>query len=223
MNVKLISITQSMINDRTTNLPSAESLIAYTARVSNPAGQMNDETAPRLLAYLIKNKHWSPFEMVSFTVEIQTSRAIAAQILRHRSFSFQEFSQRYAEATSTYHYPARRQDKKNRQNSIDDLPSETLSWFEEAQSQVDALAMDLYNEALDKGIAKEQARFLLPLSTATTLYMSGTARSWIHYLQLRTDPGTQLEHRQIAEEIKLIFCSQFPATSEALGWCRNIA
>lgn len=218
MNVKLISITQSMINDRTTNLPSAESLIAYTARVSNPAGQMNDETAPRLLAYLIKNKHWSPFEMVSFTVEIQTSRAIAAQILRHRSFSFQEFSQRYAEATSTYHYPARRQDKKNRQNSIDDLPSETLSWFEEAQSQVDALAMDLYNEALDKGIAKEQARFLLPLSTATTLYMSGTARSWIHYIQLRADAATQLEHREIAEGCKAIFVAQFPCTSEALGW-----
>lgn len=223
MNVKLISITKSMINDRTTNLSSAEALIAYTARVSNPSGQMNDETAPRLLAYLIKNKHWSPFEMVSMTVEIHTSRAIAQQILRHRSFSFQEFSQRYATATEVCRYEARRQDSKNRQNSIDDMSADDRDWFQQAQDEVEVLARKHYGEALQRGIAKEQARFLLPLSTATTLYMSGTARSWIHYLQLRTDPSTQLEHRQIAEEIKLIFCQQFPATSEALGWCRNIA
>lgn len=212
-----------MINDRTTNLSSAEALIAYTARVSNPSGQMNDETAPRLLAYLIKNKHWSPFEMVSMTVEIHTSRAIAQQILRHRSFSFQEFSQRYATATEVCRYEARRQDSKNRQNSIDDMSADDRDWFQQAQDEVEVLARKHYGEALQRGIAKEQARFLLPLSTATTLYMSGTARSWIHYLQLRTDPSTQLEHRQIAEEIKLIFCQQFPATSEALGWCRNIA
>lgn len=218
MNVKLISITQSMINDRTTNLPSAESLIAYSARVSNPAGQMNDETAPKLLAYLIKHKHWSPFELVSMTVEIKTSRAIAQQILRHRSFSFQEFSQRYATATEFETYPARRQDVKNRQNSIDDMSEADKGWFEYAQRTIQNHSADLYDLALAKGIAKEQARFLLPLSTATTLYMAGTARSWIHYLQLRTEPGTQLEHREIAEGIKAIFAEQFPSTSEALDW-----
>lgn len=195
-----------------------EPLIAYTARVSNPAGQMNNETTPKLLAYLIKNKHWSPFEMVSMTVEIKTSRAIAQQILRHRSFSFQEFSQRYAKATEFEIYPARRQDVKNRQNSIDDMSEADKGWFEYAQRTIQNHSVDLYDLALAKGIAKEQARFLLPLGTATTLYMSGTARSWIHYLQLRTEPGTQLEHREIAEDIKTIFCGQFPSTSEALGW-----
>jgi thymidylate synthase (FAD) len=196
----------------------SEDFIAYVARVSNPSNQNNQQTAPKLLKYLIENKHWSPFEMVSMTVEIKTSRAIAQQILRHRSFSFQEFSQRYAQATDFVTYPARRQDVKNRQNSIDDMSSEDRLWFTVAQDTVQTLTNDLYNEALSRGIAKEQARFLLPLSTATTLYMSGTVRSWIHYIQLRADSATQLEHRQIAEEIKLVFCEQFPSTSEALGW-----
>lgn len=218
MNVKLISITKPMIDAPMTKVLTAESLIAYTARVSNPQGQMNDETSSRLLAYLIKNKHWSPFEMVSMTVEISTSRAIAQQILRHRSFSFQEFSQRYAKATEIVEYPARRQDVKNRQNSIDDLMQADKDWFRDAQKEVANLSMSKYDEALARGIAKEQARFLLPVATATTIYMSGTVRSWIHYIQLRADSATQLEHRQIAEEIKAVFCQQFPHTAEALGW-----
>jgi len=221
--VRLISITKPMIDAQMTKVSTAESLIAYTARVSNPAGQMNDETAPKLLAYLIKNKHWSPFEMVSMTVEINTSRAIAAQILRHRSFSFQELSQRYSTGVDAIKpefitYPARRQDMKNRQNSIDDMDVEDKRWFHNAQERIQTAANDVYNEALSRGIAKEQARFLLLLSTATKLYMSGTARSWIHYIQLRTDKATQLEHREIAEGCKAIFVEQFPCTSEALGW-----
>lgn len=218
MNVRLISITAPAINEKLTKISGAEGLIAYTARVSNPSGQMNDETAPKLLAYLIKNKHWSPFEMVSMTVEISTSRGIAQQILRHRSFSFQEFSQRYAQATDFVTYQARRQDVKNRQNSIDDMSIEDNDWFYDAQTAVQTTCSGLYEEALRRGVAKEQARFLLPLSTATKLYMSGTARSWIHYIQLRADPATQLEHREIAEGCKVIFAQQFPCTSEALGW-----
>ena len=218
MNVRLISITAPTINEGLTKINGAEGLIAYTARVSNPAGQMNDETAPKLLAYLIKNKHWSPFEMVSMTVEINTSRGIAQQILRHRSFSFQEFSQRYAQATEIVEYPARRQDVKNRQNSIDDLMQADKDWFLAAQKEIATASLTKYDEALARGIAKEQARFLLPIGTATRLYMSGTARSWIHYIQLRADPATQLEHREIAEGCKAIFVSQFPCTSEALGW-----
>lgn len=229
MSVRLISITKPYCRicsdapdlcsaHQHGNTGSAEHLIAYTARVSNPFGQMNDETKPRLLAYLIKNKHWSPFEMVSMTVEINTSRGIAQQILRHRSFSFQEFSQRYAQATEIVEYPARRQDIKNRQNSIDDLMQSDKDWFQDAQRVVALLSLSKYDEALARGIAKEQARFLLPIGTATRLYMSGTARSWIHYIQLRTDPATQLEHREIAEGCKAIFVQQFPCTSEALGW-----
>lgn len=196
----------------------AEQLIAHAARVSNPANQDNWATADKLLGYLIKNKHWSPFEMVSMTVEITTSRAIAAQILRHRSFSFQEFSQRYAEATEFITYDARRQDNKNRQNSIDDLPDGVKDWFLTEQKRLQKRCLELYNTALEYNVAKEQARFLLPLSTKTKLYMAGSARSWIHYIQLRTEPGTQLEHREIALEIKDIFKGQFPATAEALEW-----
>lgn len=218
MNVRLISITAPTINEGLTKINGAEGLIAYTARVSNPAGQMNDETAPKLLAYLIKNKHWSPFEMVSMTVEINTSRGIAQQILRHRSFSFQEFSQRYAQATEIVEYPARRQDVKNRQNSIDDLMQADKDWFLAAQKEIATASLTKYDEALARGIAKEQARFLLPIGTATRLYMSGTARSWIHYIQLRADSATQLEHREIAEGCKAIFVQQFPCTSEALEW-----
>ena len=215
-NVRLVSVTQSDINDRATNLASAESLIAYTARVSNPQGQMNNETAPKLLAYLIKNKHWSPFEMVSMCVEIHTSRAVAQQILRHRSFSFQEFSLRYAKATEILEYPARRQDVHNRQNSIDDLTQADKDWFAEAQKEVATRSLTLYDEALARGIAKEQARFLLPLATATTLYVSGTARSWITYFLVRMEKVTQLEHREIAKECFGVFSTQFPITTEVL-------
>lgn len=207
-----------LISSTTGNERDGEDLIAFTARVSNPANQMNQETAPRLLKYLIKNKHWSPFEMVHMTVEIETSRAIAAQILRHRSFSFQEFSQRYAQATEFLTYEARSQDPKNRQNSVDNLDEATREWFRAAQNALHRYCEGLYFAALEKGIAKEQARFLLPLGTKTKLYMCGSARSWIHYIQLRTEAGTQLEHREIAEGCKKIFCDLFPATAEALEW-----
>lgn len=216
MNVKLIAITKPVaeeIKDITT-----EELTAYIARVSNPDNQMNTETAPRLLGYCIKNSHWSVFEHASFTVEIKTSRAIAAQILRHRSAVFQEFSQRYAKSTEFEVYPARRQDQKNRQNSIDDLDQEVKEWFEAVQDGINKNAMNYYQQALDKGIAKEQARFLLPLSTATTIYMTNNVRNWIHYIDLRTANGTQKEHKDIAEAIKTIFCEQFPAIAKAKGW-----
>jgi thymidylate synthase (FAD) len=149
------------------------------------------------------------------TVEITTSRAIAAQILRHRSFVFQEFSQRYSVATNFETYPARRQDNKNRQNSTDDMDDETRQWFIDVQDYINSETSTLYNQALEKGIAKEQARFLLPLSTQTTLYMTGNIRNWIHYIDLRTANGTQLEHAEIAKEIKNIFINQFPSIAEA--------
>lgn len=156
--------------------------------------------------------------MADMIVEIETSRAIAAQILRHRSFVFQEFSQRYAEAQTTEVYVARRQDTKNRQNSIDDMSSEIKGWFDIAQENVYVNSFTLYHEALEMGIAKEQARFLLPLATTTRLYMKGNLRSWITYLDLRCGNGTQLEHQEIADEIKKIFCEQFPIIAKAKGW-----
>ena len=211
--VRLISLTNSHVE----GIGSAEELIAYVARVSNPNNQMNTVSAPKLMRYLIKNKHWSPFELVHMTVEIKTSRAIAQQILRHRSFSFQEFSQRYAKATDFVRYKARRQDVKNRQNSIDDMDEATQNWFNSAQSLIEKWSTEKYEEALNKGIAKEQARFLLPLSTATTLYMSGSVRSWIHYMQLRMEPGTQLEHREIAADIFDIFANNFPNIVAAMN------
>lgn len=205
MNVRLISIT-----------PDAEKTMMYCARVSNPANQDSQNT--KLLDYCIKNNHWSIFEMANMVVEIETSRAIAAQILRHRSFSFQEFSQRYAAASDCQFYNARRQDSKNRQNSIDDMSKEDRDWFLSAQLDIWSRANDLYKQALDKGIAKEQARFLLPLSTTTKLYMNGTVRSWIHYLDLRCANGTQLEHKEIADAIKKVFCEQLPIIAKAKGW-----
>lgn len=204
MSAKLIWVT-----------PEAEKVIMYCARVSS---NNQESTDPRLLSYCIKQGHWSVFEQASMCVEIQTSRAISAQILRHKSFQFQEFSQRYQEVTQFETYKARRQDKKNRQNSIDDLDQATLDWFEDAQSMVQMLSEDLYRQALDKGIAKEQARFLLPMAASTKLYMTGSIRSWIHYLQLRTANGTQQEHIDIAKEIQSIFIKELPIISQALGW-----
>lgn len=204
MEVKLVSVT-----------PEAERVVMYCARVSSP-NQSNDN--PKLLSYCIKHGHWSIFEQASMTVEIQTSRAISAQILRHRSFSFQEFSQRYSAVLGFETYEARRQDSKNRQNSIDDMSEEDKEWFRATQIEVQEQCERLYNHALKRGIAKEQARFLLPMSSSTKLYMTGNIRSWIHYLQLRTGNGTQLEHQVIAKEIQRIFLEQFPIISEALGW-----
>ena len=212
MNVKLISVTEPYVE----GLKTAEDLICYCARVSNPSNQLNTETAPRLLAYLIKHRHWSPLEMASMTIEIKTSRAIAAQILRHRSFSFQEFSQRYSTAAELEDIEWRMQGKTNRQVGdqevdLSEVPAELVK---QAQSK----CLETYNFLIEKGIAKECARMILPLNTSTTLYMSGTIRSWVHYLDLRTKEDTQKEHRDIALGVLSIFKEQFPNVSASLGW-----
>ena len=210
MNVKLISLTQP--HDDNMN---CEDLIAYCARVSNPSNQNNTATAPNLLKYLIKHKHWSPFEMASMTVEIKTSRAIAAQILRHRSFSFQEFSQRYSVAQELEEIQLRKQAEKNRQSSTDEF---TDGFFLAKVREHLGRSVSLYNEAIKMGVAKESARLLLPLTTETTMYMSGTIRSWVHYIDLRSQEDTQKEHRDIAEGCRDIFVEHFPNISIALGW-----
>lgn len=212
--VKLISVSKG-IDDAFENAD-GEEIISYVARVSNPNNQANFETAPKLLGYLIKHKHWSPFEHAFMTLEINTSRGIAAQILRHRSFVFQEFSQRYAETDSFIKYKARRQDLKNRQNSIDDMSQDDLCWFSNIQDDIWSYSERLYKEALKRGVAKEQARFLLPLNTKTTMYMTGSVRSWITYFMVRLDKTTQLEHREIALECFKIFSTQYPKIKEAL-------
>ena len=209
MNVKLVSVT-----------PEAEKLMGYVARVSNPKNQDNPKVSG-LLGYCIKHGHWSVFEQAHMTLEIETTRGLAAQILRHRSFTYQEFSQRYADSTQlgTIPLPAlRRQDTKNRQNSTDDLepPLKTkyyarmLKHFEEATN--------IYEEMLADGVAKECARFVLPLATPTKLYMTGSVRSWVHYIELRSGHGTQKEHMDIANECKAIFTEQFPVVAKALDW-----
>lgn len=200
-----------------TDCNTAGDLIAYTARVSNPANQNNTKTAPRLLKYLIKENHWSPFEMVHMTLEIKTTRDIARQILRHRSFSFQEFSQRYAEATGFEAREARLQDEKNRQNSIEVEDSELNEWWQMQQKKVQGQADLAYRDALSKGIAKEQARALLPEGlTQSTLYMAGSLRSWIHYCDLRRGNGTQKEHIEIADKCWDIIGIHFPDIVKAL-------
>jgi len=209
-NARLISVT-----------PDAEEQIVYMARVSNPKNQDNMDTAPRLVRYLIKHKHWSPFEMASMQVEINTTRAIAAQVLRHRSFSYQEFSQRYSAVGDlpTIGIPhLRSQDLKNKQASHDDLDPEVKRHIENEIANLYANANDLYEYALSKGVAKECARSILPLGTPTRMYMSGSIRSWIHYIQIRAGIETQLEHRLIAEDCKRIFVEQFPNIAEALEW-----
>jgi thymidylate synthase (FAD) len=195
--------------------PDAERLIVRMARVSNPANQDNDATAPRLLRYLIKHRHWSPFEMASLCVEIETERDIAAQILRHRSFGFQEFSTRYSVTNQAKPPHLRRQDTENRQNSHDDInPAAQAAWGSVLGDHLDQ-AYKLYQQMLDGGVARETARRILPLCTPTTLFMHGTLRSWLHYLQVRTGPETQLEHRLIAEACQEIFAEQFPVIAEA--------
>lgn len=191
--------------------PNAEELIAYMARVSNPANQNNTETSQRLIRYLIEHKHWSPFEMVNMCVEINTTRSIAAQILRHRSFSFQEFSQRYAEVTDKAVVPElRRQDTKNRQNSIDDIDEDKKKFFNAKIQHLYSECYNVYQDLLDAGIAKECAREVLPLATPTRLYMNGTIRSWIHYCQLRCANGTQEEHRIIATGVYKLLQEHLP-------------
>ena len=210
MQVKLISVT-----------PDAEKTMGYVARVSNPNNQENPKVAG-LLSYCIKHQHWSVFEQAHMTLEIETTRGLAAQILRHRSFTYQEFSQRYADSSLLAEniplFDLRSQDHKNRQNSIDDADPFTKQQFEILIQKHFAEAMDLYKNMLDKGIAKECARFVLPLATPTRLYMTGSVRSWIHYIELRSAHGTQKEHMDIANECKCIFAGQFPIVAEALGW-----
>ncbi len=207
--VKLISVT-----------PDAEKHIAYVARVSNPKNQ-NNENFAGLLKYCIKHGHWSIFEQSFMTLEIETTRGIAAQILRHRSFTYQEFSQRYADSNllGEIELPElRRQDTKNRQNSIDDLDPEVVEKLNKQMNTLFSSALSLYNQMLEKGIAKECARFVLPLATPTRIYMTGSARSWIHYINLRSGHGTQKEHMDIANECKSIFVEQFPSVAEAMEW-----
>jgi len=209
MNVKLISIT-----------PDAEQMMAYIARVSNPSNQDNEKYAG-LLKYCINHNHWSVFEQSSMTLEIETTRAIAAQILRHRSFTFQEFSQRYAASTALgdIELPElRKQDLKNRQNSTDDLDPEIVETLNRQMITLFSSAKALYTQMLEDGVAKECARMVLPLCTPTRIYMTGSCRSWIHYINLRSAHGTQKEHMDIAEACKKVFTEQFPSVSEALEW-----
>ena len=207
MNVSLITVT-----------PDAEKHIAYCARVSNPKNQDNESIAG-LLKYCIKHQHWSIFEQAFMTLQIETTRGLAAQILRHRSFTYQEFSQRYAESTALgdIELPElRRQDDKNRQNSIDDLDPKVVDKLNRQMNTLFSSAYSLYNQMLEAGVAKECARFVLPLATPTKLYMSGTVRSWLHYIELRTGHGTQKEHMEIANECKSIFSEQFPTIASAM-------
>ena len=210
MNVKLVTVT-----------PKAEETMGYVARVSNPKNQDNPKVAG-LLGYCIKHGHWSVFEQAHMTVEIETTRGLAAQILRHRSFTYQEFSQRYADSSMLSKVipmqELRRQDDKNRQNSIDDLDPFVVQDFELKMQRHFVEGMKIYKEMLDAGVAKECARFVLPLATPTKLYMTGSVRSWIHYINLRSAHGTQKEHMQIAENCRAIFNEQFPIVAEALGW-----
>ena len=210
MTVKLISIT-----------PDAEKTMAYVARVSNPNNQDN-ENYSGLLKYCIKHNHWSVFEQSFMTLEIETTRGLAAQILRHRSFTYQEFSQRYADSSLLSEKIAlpklRKQDLKNRQNSTDDLDPHLVQQLEVKMQSHFTAGMKLYKEMLDCGVAKECARFVLPLATPTRLYMTGSCRSWVHYINLRSAHGTQKEHMDIAEECRKVFTEQFPAVSEALEW-----
>jgi thymidylate synthase (FAD) len=201
--------------------PDAEQTMAYIARVSNPANQ-DSENYAGLLRYCIKHNHWSVFEQSSMSLEIETTRGIAAQILRHRSFTFQEFSQRYADSSLLSDYipvpDLRRQDTKNRQNSIDDLSEDMKQDLWLKINDHFQGSMELYKELLDKGVAKECARFVLPLATPTRIYMTGSCRSWIHYINLRSANGTQKEHMDIALECKKVFTKQFPTVAEALEW-----
>ena len=207
--IKLVSVT-----------PDAEQHMAYVARVSNPKNQGNEKFAG-LLKYCIQHGHWSVFEQAFMTVEINTTRGLAAQILRHRSFTYQEFSQRYADSNllGDIELPElRRQDDKNRQNSIDDLDPEMVEKFNRQMNTLFSSAFGLYNQMLKAGVAKECARFVLPLATPTRIYMTGSCRSWIHYINLRSAHGTQKEHMDLVENVRKVFKEQFPTVSEALGW-----
>jgi thymidylate synthase (FAD) len=218
MNVKLVSYSQPSGEFRQLGIEDAQELIAYCARVSNPAGQLNTETSEKLIRYLVKHKHWSPLEMVSACIEIETTRDIARQILRHRSFSFQEFSQRYADPTKDLDFvlrEARLQDTKNRQNSIEVDDPALSAWWDAKQKFIIETVKQTYAEAIERGIAKEQARAILPEgNTVSRLYMNGTLRSWIHFIELRSANGTQLEHQEVAVACAKVIAEIFPLTTD---------
>ena len=219
MKVTLVSYSKPVLE----GLDTTTDLVAFCARVSNPSNQINSDTAEKLIKYLIKHQHWSPLEMATMCLEIETTRDIARQILRHRSFSFQEFSQRYADPVKELEFvtrQARLQDPKNRQNSISDGVDVMIQYeWDHRQRELIDLVKIHYNWAINNGIAKEQARAVLPEGlTKTRLYMNGTLRSWIHYIELRSANGTQKEHMELAEDIRAIFIEQFPIISEALEW-----
>ncbi len=215
MSARLVALSKPVID----GVHTADELIAYVCRVSNPTNQLNAATSEKLIKYCIDHEHWSVFETASMTIEVETTRAIAAQLLRHRSFCFQEFSQRYAVVeTDIEPQEARAPDPKNRQASHDTLPEAVKAWWDEEQRRVYKDVAELYVRALEKGIAKECARHVLPLSTPTKLYVTGNVRSFIHYINLRTANGTQKEHADVARAIKAVFVGQFPAVSKALGW-----
>lgn len=215
MKVNLVSIT-SPVSEETKGF-TPEDLIVYTARVSSPQNQANVETSAKLIKYLITHRHWSPFEMVDLTVEIETSLDIAAQILRHRSANFQQLSGRYAKLLEFEYWAARRQDDKNKQNSIDDLPEQVKLQYLCDQKEVWDFCYAKYEKLLSQGVAKECARHILPVGTKTRMYMKGCVRTWIHYLQSRTDPSAQKEHRDVAEAISVLFRKEFPNVCEAAG------
>jgi len=218
MNVRLLSYSQPTQEFADLGIADAQELIAYCARVSNPSNQLNTDTSEKLIKYLVKHQHWSPLEMVSACIEITTTRDIARQILRHRSFSFQEFSQRYADPTKDLSFvlrEARLQDTKNRQNSISTNDTELQAWWDAKQKFIIDQCRDIYTDAINKGIAKEQARAVLPEGlTESRLYMNGTLRSWIHFIELRSANGTQLEHQEVAKACAKVIADIFPMTTE---------
>ena len=221
MKVKLISYSKPSTEMYGEGLMDAQELIAFCARVSNPSNQFNMDTADKLIRYLIKHKHWSPLEMVSACLEIETTRDIARQILRHRSFSFQEFSQRYADPTKDLDFvlrEARLQDEKNRQNSVDTDDAALKVWWDAKQKFIIETVRQTYAEAIEKGIAKEQARAILPEgNTVSRLYMNGTLRSWIHFIDLRSGNGTQKEHMEVARECAKIIAEAFPMATDFIN------
>jgi len=221
MKVNLLSYSQPTQEFKNLGIADAQELIAYCARVSNPSNQFNTETSEKLIKYLIKHQHWSPLEMVSACIEITTTRDIARQILRHRSFAFQEFSQRYADPTKDLNFvirEARLQDTKNRQNSISTNDTELQAWWDAKQKWIIEQASLAYSEAIERGIAKEQARAVLPEGlTESRLYMNGTLRSWVHYIELRSANGTQLEHQEIAKACAQVISTVFPMANDLVS------
>jgi thymidylate synthase (FAD) len=221
MKVKLVSYSKPSRDFYSEGLLDVQDLIAFCARVSNPSNQLNAGTADKLIRYLIKHQHWSPLEMVSACIEIETTRDIARQILRHRSFSFQEFSQRYADPTKDLDFvlrEARLQDTKNRQNSIETNDAQLQAWWDAKQKFLIDYVRETYAEAIEKGMAKEQARSILPEgNTVSRMYMNGTLRSWIHFIQLRSGNGTQKEHREVALECAKVIAEIFPMTPELIS------